>query len=92
MRIAVLDLGTNTFHLLIADEINSSWHFIHKERVSVKIGEKGISKGLISEEGIGRALKAIIQFKKVIDDQNVNHIIGTATSAVRNARNRIELN
>lgn len=86
-KIAVIDLGTNTFHLLIVSISDGSFSVLVKERVTVKIGQNGISKGVITEDAQIRALKALIEFKKIIDQYDVSNIYATATSAIRNAKN-----
>ena len=52
MRTAIIDLGTNTFHLMIVE----GQEILFKTSIPAKIGMGGISNGVISEEGIQRAL------------------------------------
>jgi exopolyphosphatase/guanosine-5'-triphosphate,3'-diphosphate pyrophosphatase len=92
MKIAVIDMGTNTFHLLIVDvKTRSSFQTIYREKTAVKIGKDGINKGFITPEAQQRALTAIRHFKNEIDKQNVERVYATATSAIRNANNGAEL-
>jgi exopolyphosphatase / guanosine-5'-triphosphate,3'-diphosphate pyrophosphatase len=90
-RLAILDLGTNTFHLLIAEVAEESVMPIFKEKISVKIGEKGISFGLINKEAEERAIEAISHFCKVIEKYNIKEVFANATSAFRNAVNGVLL-
>lgn len=90
-RVAVIDLGTNTFHLLVADVDDKSLHILHKEKQSVKIGEGGISKGEIAPPAQIRALNALQGFKQQISSMAVDQVFATATSAFRNASNGKEL-
>ena len=39
-RLAIIDLGTNTFHLLIAEKLGDSFHIAHRDRQAVKIGKE----------------------------------------------------
>ena len=90
-RIAVLDLGTNTFHLQIA-EIKGNLHTnLFKEKLPVMIGKGGISKGYITEEAQERAVDALVYFKQQSEVFKVRKIIAIATSAFRNAKNGKEL-
>jgi exopolyphosphatase/guanosine-5'-triphosphate,3'-diphosphate pyrophosphatase len=89
--IAILDLGTNTFHLLIVQKGDNDMRVVHKEKLAVKIGKGGITKGFISAEAYERALKTIISFKETSDKFGVTEIYATATSAIRNARNGYQL-
>lgn len=93
-RIAVIDLGTNTFHLLIAQaQADGSFQTLYQEKKAVKIGKGGISRGVISDEAIMRALVALKHFRQQIDTFHVasNRIFASATSAVRNASNGTDL-
>ncbi|MBV6646228.1 MAG: exopolyphosphatase [Cyclobacteriaceae bacterium] len=91
MRIAVIDMGTNTFHLIIVEVQGYQFRTIYREKTAVKIGEKGINKGLITEEAKSRAMEALTTFKKVTEEYKISNIYATATSAIRNARNGQEL-
>jgi exopolyphosphatase / guanosine-5'-triphosphate,3'-diphosphate pyrophosphatase len=87
MKVAIIDMGTNTFHLLLAEVKGDSHTIFHRERKAVKVGEKGINSGEITPEAWDRALKAINEFKATIDKEGVNQIFATATSAIRSASN-----
>ena len=87
-RIAVLDLGTNTFHLLIADSSNGKVEqVILKDYRAVKLGEGGITKGFITNEAIQRGLSALKEFKEIILTYKTDQIKAVATSAIRDAKN-----
>ncbi|MCX2745008.1 exopolyphosphatase [Mangrovivirga sp. M17] len=90
-KTAVIDLGTNTWHLLIVRVVNHEIEVLHKEKQAVGIGKGGITKGYITEEAKNRGLTAISQFKRVIDNLEVDQIYATATSAMRNAKNGQEI-
>ena len=86
-KIAIIDMGTNTFHLLIAEADDKGYHITHRDRLAVKIGKDGITKGLITEEGIHRALLAMQSFKNILDQRGIRKIYAFGTSALRNASN-----
>lgn len=90
-RIAIIDLGTNTFHLLVADEHEGSYRIVHRDRLSVKIGMGGINRGLITKDAIQRALLALQSFRNTIDKMAVERVYAYGTSALRNAANRHEV-
>ena len=54
-RVAVIDLGTNTFHLLVA-EVTPDRQIVrlHEEKRPAKIGKGGISQGIITDEAVAR--------------------------------------
>lgn len=91
MRKAVIDLGTNTFHLFIIEQMNGTINTLYKEKIAVKIGQNGISKGRIAPDAIKRALHTLGVFKTVIDQFQVKDVKGVATSAIRNAANGKDL-
>ena len=87
-RVAILDLGTNTFHLLIADIRNNYIpEIVYQETIAVKLGEGGISKGYISDEAIERGIKALVKYKLCIDKFHPDQIKSAATAAIRSASN-----
>lgn len=88
MKIAVIDMGTNTFHLIIVDVVKSGFQIIYREQSPVKIGERGINLGVITDEAVTRALTCLRHFRKKAQEKAVNMIFATATSAIRNASNR----
>ncbi len=87
MKTAIIDLGTNTFHLMVAEVGQEAYTILFRERIPVKIGEKGINKDEITPEAWARAMVALREFKQKIDKEGITHVFGTATSAIRNATN-----
>ena len=88
MRIAILDLGTNTFHLLIAD-VNDKRETkkIFKSKRSVKLGEGAIHKLRIGTIPYDRGLKTMRDYAQIIQCNKVDKVFGFATSAIRSATN-----
>jgi exopolyphosphatase / guanosine-5'-triphosphate,3'-diphosphate pyrophosphatase len=88
MRIAILDLGTNTFNLFISEILpDKSFKDIQKGKISVKLGEGGINSNHIHSIPFERGVNAILKFKEIIDKHQVHTIHAFATSAVRGADN-----
>ncbi|MBT1685528.1 Ppx/GppA phosphatase family protein [Dawidia soli] len=90
-KIAIIDMGTNTFHLLMAGADDRGYHILSRDRLAVKIGMGGINEGYITEAGIHRALLAMQSFKNIIDEAGVQKVYAFGTSALRNARNNHEV-
>jgi exopolyphosphatase/guanosine-5'-triphosphate,3'-diphosphate pyrophosphatase len=86
-KVAVLDLGTNTFNLLLVKITSKAYYIFHNEKVAVMIGKGGINKGIINEEARERALNALNYYRKIIDAENITIVYGYATSAFRDAAN-----
>ncbi|WP_026879789.1 hypothetical protein [Hymenobacter norwichensis] len=93
-RLALIDMGTNTFHLLIV-ELPEEKHYetliLLRTKVGVRLGEGGISKGEITPAAFARALHTVNAFQEEIDLHQVTEVRATATSAMRVARNGPEL-
>lgn len=89
-NVAIIDMGTNTFHLLIA-EMRSKPKILRREREATKIGKGGINNDIISSDGFERAIKALKKFKSIIDEYGVRKTLAFGTSAIRNASNGSEL-
>ncbi|RYD79020.1 MAG: exopolyphosphatase [Sphingobacteriales bacterium] len=87
MRYAVIDLGTNTFHLLIAESDSETFRVLHKTNVPVKLGEGRINDNIIIPAAFERGILTLKEFRKTIDHYRVDQIRATATSAVRSAEN-----
>ena len=90
MRIAVIDLGTNTCNLLIAEIIGANYKLLHQSKEMVKLGDGKIRDNQISDEATFRTKAAFISHKKVMDTFGVDEIRVLATSAVRTADNKFE--
>lgn len=82
-RISVIDLGTNTFHLLVAEGAKS----IYEERRPVRIGMGGINRNTITPEALERAVNCLKDYKKKSTDLGAEKIVAIGTSALRNAEN-----
>ncbi len=92
MRIAIIDMGTNTFNLLIVETSdNNQYKIIFKDKAGVKLGKDGINNKLITPEAFERGINAISQHMESITRFNVEKIITTATSGVRSTENGKEL-
>ena len=88
---AVIDLGTNTFNLLIAETSGlGTFRVLHEERVAVKMGRGGIHKDKLLPEAIERGLTALSLHEKNIRRFGATHVRVIATSAIRGASNRHE--
>jgi len=88
-RYAVIDMGTNTFHLLIAEPAPDGFKVLHKEKVGVKLGKGSINQGFLSDDAIVRGLDCLKSFADTAAKFGIaaKDIITTATSAVRSANN-----
>jgi exopolyphosphatase/guanosine-5'-triphosphate,3'-diphosphate pyrophosphatase len=89
-KLAVIDLGTNTFNLLIASKNAGGFDIIHSEKVGVALGMGGINDCLVSPDAFERGIKALVYFKEKCDALHVDRIAAIGTSALRDAENQAE--
>lgn len=83
----IIDLGTNTFHLLIVEKQGNELITLHYEYEGVRLGEGGIHKNELTKESMNRGIETLLKFKKTLIDFNVTDIEAIGTSALRNAKN-----
>jgi exopolyphosphatase/guanosine-5'-triphosphate,3'-diphosphate pyrophosphatase len=87
-HLAIIDLGTNTFHLMIVEiDERDDYRIVEKYKEPVKLGEGGITSGKIGTPAFRRGIKALKKFRKLIDSKRCNDIRAYATSAIRSANN-----
>jgi exopolyphosphatase/guanosine-5'-triphosphate,3'-diphosphate pyrophosphatase len=88
MKLAVLDLGTNTFHLLIAEvKKDCTWSKVLNERITVKLGKGGIGSNIITKSSYTRGMKALERFNFEIRQHKIKKVFAFGTAALRNAQN-----
>ena len=89
MRKCVIDIGTNTFNLLIAEHSPKELKIIHSSKRGVALGMGGITKGVLTEDAMFRAIEALIEFEIKIKEFEVSDVRLIATAAVREANNSL---
>lgn len=87
-RIAVIDCGTNTFNLLIADVEKGRIHFRKRTKRVVKLGAGGIGENIIGEIPFERGVKALENYSAILNAFKVDTVLAVATSAIRDAKNK----
>ena len=87
-RYAVIDIGTNTCNLLIANEMSfGSFETIYDRKLPVKLGRGGIHKKILLPEAIERGLLALQSHSDTIQKYDVGKVKVIGTSALRGAAN-----
>jgi exopolyphosphatase/guanosine-5'-triphosphate,3'-diphosphate pyrophosphatase len=86
---AIIDLGTNTFQLLIAekDASNGKMNVLHEDHRPVGLGKGAMETGLLQLDAMARALEALERFHWHAQDKGCISIQGIGTSILRNAKN-----
>jgi len=88
-RIAAIDIGTNSFHLLVAavDPKLRTFRIIQAEKATTRLGERDPESGELTEAAMQRGLETLRQFRDLSASHQVEQIVTAATSAVREAPN-----
>jgi exopolyphosphatase/guanosine-5'-triphosphate,3'-diphosphate pyrophosphatase len=87
MRVAVVDLGTNTTRVLVADVEDGRVTEIERRTTVTRLGEGVDANGRLSDAAIERVSKVLAEYKEVMDELRPERTIALATSAVRDADN-----
>jgi exopolyphosphatase / guanosine-5'-triphosphate,3'-diphosphate pyrophosphatase len=87
MRVAIIDLGTNTFNLLIAETENGKLKILFSDRLPVRLGRGGIKNNIIQPDAFERGIAALEKHNQIIKKYSVEEVLGIGTSALRTAKN-----
>ena len=88
MRIAAIDIGTNSIHMVIADAVGvGAFEVVDRERDVVQIGRGSFAAGRLRRAAIERSVDALTRFAQLARRQQCDRILCTATAAVREAQN-----
>ncbi|MBP8822788.1 MAG: hypothetical protein KBH07_04020 [Flavobacteriales bacterium] len=93
MRFAIIDLGTNTFKLLVAQHSGGDpgLRVLHEEEVGVFLGRDGIERGVLAADAMDRGMGALRTLAARAKEFGAERVNAFGTSAMRNARNGAEL-
>jgi len=88
-RVAAIDIGTNSTHLLVAavDPALGSFNVVVAEKSTTRLGEREEERGELTPVAIERALQTLRHCRDLAQSHGVEQIVTAATSAVREAPN-----
>ncbi len=87
MRKAVIDVGSNSVLLVVAERAGESWQQIYEDTAVTALGDGTKATGLLGEPGMDATLKALAQFFATAQELGVESIQAAATMAARIASN-----
>ena len=90
MRVAAIDVGTNSARLLVADEQPGGFRSIDRRMVITRLGQGVDRSRVLAPEALDRTLRTIAEYAATCGELGVEKLRVTGTSAVRDARNREE--
>jgi len=88
VRVAAIDLGSNSFHLLVVDA-SADGHFVPlaRDKETLRLGDMVSREGRINQAGLAKAIDTIRRFKSQADGLGATELMASATSAIREADN-----
>jgi exopolyphosphatase / guanosine-5'-triphosphate,3'-diphosphate pyrophosphatase len=90
MRRAVIDIGTNTVKLLVADVADGNVAPVVSKDITTRLGEGVHATKRLSRVAIARTIQTIDEFLNEAHQRGAQHVVALTTSAVRDAENRDE--
>ncbi len=88
MRIAAIDIGTNSIHMIVVQvRPDLSFEVIDREKDMVRLGAGGLDGRSLTPTAVGAALQTLSKFKRIAESHKVDEIVAAATSATREAEN-----
>ena len=90
VKIAAIDLGSNSTRLLIADILGEEFNILEKSHVVTKMAEGLEENGFISDDSRKRVIKTLKTFLKQIKKHEVLQVFAVGTAAMRDSTNTNE--
>lgn len=88
MRLAAIDIGTNSIHMIIVRvRPDLSFEIIDREKDMVRLGAGGLGGKALAQGAMDAAFQVLSKFRRLAESHRVDRIEAVATSAVREARN-----
>jgi exopolyphosphatase/guanosine-5'-triphosphate,3'-diphosphate pyrophosphatase len=88
MRIAAIDIGTNSLHMIVCRiRPDLSFEVVDREKDMIRLGTGGLDGRQLAEPSMSAALQTLSKFTRIAASHGVDEIIAAATSAVREAGN-----
>src|SRR6185437_15773171 len=88
MRIAAIDIGTNSIHMIVVKvRPDLSFEVIDREKDMVRLGAGGLDGRNLTTTAMAAAMQTLAKFKRLAESNKVDEIVAAATSATREAEN-----
>jgi exopolyphosphatase/guanosine-5'-triphosphate,3'-diphosphate pyrophosphatase len=91
LRLAVLDVGSNTVHLVVVDgQPDGTFGPVAREREALRLAEAAFPAMLLPDQAVERLTATVARMRVRADELHADALVGFATSAIREARNGID--
>ena len=88
MKIAAIDIGSNSIKLVVVDAAASdSFAVLAREKDMVRLGHDTLRQGRLSPSAIDLAVECITRFRSIAEARGAERIVAVATASVREANN-----
>jgi exopolyphosphatase/guanosine-5'-triphosphate,3'-diphosphate pyrophosphatase len=88
MRIAAIDCGTNSIHMIVVRvRPDLSFEVVDREKDMVRLGSGGLDGKALTPEAVRAGIQTFSRFRRLAESHQVDEILAAATSAVREAEN-----
>src|SRR5437773_8117344 len=87
-RLAAIDVGTNSIHMIVAEANGGGYRVVDREKEMVQLGLSSLDGQPLTGEAMDRGVAALSHMNDIAKRWNVEEVIAVATSAVREAPNR----
>src|SRR5437588_8539262 len=82
-RVAAIDIGTNSIHMIIVESQRHGYRVIDKEKEMVQLGRGSLEGKPLTDEAIARGVATLKSMSEIAGRWKVNDVVCVATSAVR---------
>jgi exopolyphosphatase/guanosine-5'-triphosphate,3'-diphosphate pyrophosphatase len=88
MRIAAIDIGTNSVHMIVVQvRTDLSFEIVDREKEMIRLGAGGLDGRALTRETMHAALQVLSKFRRLAESHKVDEVVAVATSATREAEN-----
>jgi exopolyphosphatase/guanosine-5'-triphosphate,3'-diphosphate pyrophosphatase len=88
MKLGILDIGTNSIHVFIAEVgKDTSFEILGRAKEMVRLGDGSLKSGVIPRAKMERGLAVVKHFAQLARNRGVNRLLGVATAVIREASN-----
>jgi exopolyphosphatase / guanosine-5'-triphosphate,3'-diphosphate pyrophosphatase len=86
-RIAAIDVGTNSIHMIVVEKQKHGYRVIDKEKDMVQLGRGSLEGRPLTDEAVERGVEALRRMAGIAERWQVQDVVAVATSAIREAPN-----
>jgi len=90
VKLAAIDIGTNSIHMLVVEAQGRRFEVIDREKIMVKLGAGLFGPMRLTERAMSDGLDVLRRYCKLAESRGVEEVLAVATSAVREADNGTE--